>query len=63
MLLWDDEGQIRVGVAQFAHGGGGVAMHGPHGKGSTALYHKGEGTLTFYDRNGKVTKRMPETSE
>jgi|GEM_PF-3172141 len=63
LYLWDEAGQIRVGVAQFAHGGGGVALHGPHGKGATALYHKDQGSLTFYDKDGKVTSRVPEAGE
>lgn len=63
LFIWDEDGQIRVGVAQFAHGGGGVALHGPHGKGSTVLYHKRDGSLTFYDKEGKISGRIPNKGD
>jgi hypothetical protein len=56
----DSSGTIRVGVAQYAHGGGGVALHGPDGKGAAVLYYKAKGTLTFYDTDGKVIAQEPE---
>ncbi len=58
LYAMDSTGTIRIGVAQFAHGGGGVALHGEGGKGATVLYHKGHGSLTFYDDDGGVTNRV-----
>lgn len=55
----DEEGQIRMGAAHFAHGGSGFALHGPGGKGSTVLYLKGQGSLTFYRADG-TTKKIEE---
>ena len=46
----------RIGVAQFAHGGGGVALHGPESKGAAVLYFKDEGSLRFFDAEGNVTR-------
>lgn len=60
LFLRDGSGTDRVGIAQFAHGGGGLALHGPGSKGAAALYFKDRGTLTFYDPDGKVISRMPE---
>lgn len=60
LFVHDAEGQIRVGAAQFSHGGGGFALHGPEGKGSTVLYHKGKGSLTFYGDDGSVLRSIPE---
>lgn len=60
LYVRDGTGTIRVGVAQFAHGGGGFALHGAGSKGAAVLYHKDGGSLTFYDREGKVTHRVPE---
>lgn len=59
LYLRDDAGDIRVGVAQFAHGGGGFALHGEHAKGATVLYHKGTGSLSFYDDSSGVIYRIP----
>lgn len=56
----DEAGQIRVGAAQFAHGGGGFALHGPEGKGATVLYRKGSGSLTFYGADGTAKKTIEE---
>lgn len=63
MFALDDGGQIRVGAAQFAHGGGGFALHGPEGKGSAVLYLKGDGSLTFFDADGGVRRRIPEDGD
>lgn len=60
LFLRDSQGVIRVGVAQFAHGGGGVALHGPGSKGAAVLYFKESGSLTFYDVGGNPTLRVPE---
>lgn len=59
LYLRDADDQVRVGVAQFAHGGGGVALHGAAAKGAAVLYFKGEGSLTFYDSEGNVIERSP----
>ena len=60
LFIRDSEGVIRVGVAQFAHGGGGVALHGPGSKGAAVLYFQEAGSLTFYDPDGNPTMRLPE---
>jgi hypothetical protein len=60
LYIHDEAGAVRVGVAQFAHGGGGVALHGPGGSGAAVLYLKGSGTLSFHDSAGAVTARFPE---
>lgn len=59
LFVQDDRGDTRIGIAQFAHGGGGVALHGPEAKGAAVLYLKGQGTLSFYDADGKVSYRVP----
>ena len=59
LFIRDAEGTVRVGVAQFAHGGGGVALHGAGAKGAAVLYHKENGSLSFYDTAGNVTARVP----
>lgn len=59
LYLSDELGDTRVGVAQFAHGGGGVALHGPENKGAAVLYYKDGGSLTFYDAEGGVIHRIP----
>lgn len=56
----DGEGQVRVGAAQFAHGGGGYALHGPAGKGAAVLYLKSQASLRFYDGEGHVTNELLE---
>lgn len=53
-------GDTRLGAAQFAHGGGGYALHGPGGRGAAVLYLSGDGSLTIYDAEGGVTARFPE---
>jgi len=60
LFIRDAEGVIRVGVAQFAHGGGGVALHGPGSRGAAVLYLKDSGSLTFYDLEGNPTLSVPE---
>lgn len=59
LYVHDDAGDVRIGVAQFAHGGGGVALHGPGGRGAAVLYLKGTGSLTLYDSAGTVAARWP----
>jgi hypothetical protein len=62
LFIMDDAGGTRLGAAQFAHGGGGFALHGPDMKGAAVLYLKGDGSLTFYDTEGQVTHRVPESA-
>lgn len=61
LYINDQEEVTRVGVAQFAHGGGGVALHGPGSKGAAVLYFKGSGSLRFFDAEGKVTNSLAAT--
>jgi hypothetical protein len=48
----------RIGIAQFAHGGGGVALHGADSKGALVLYYKKDGSLRFFDPQGKVIRAV-----
>jgi len=56
----DGEGVTRIGIAQFAHGGGGVALHGQGSHGAAVLYYKEAGSLRLFDREGKVVNEMTE---
>jgi len=59
LYLFDAEDAIRVGAAQYAHGGGGFALHGEEAAGATVLYMQDfEGSLTFYDKEGGVRRRV-----
>ncbi len=60
LFIRDGEGVTRVGVAQFAHGGGGFALHGPQSEGGAVLYYKTGGSLQFFDEEGVVTTRFPD---
>ncbi len=61
MYLMDEAGVVRLGAAQFAHGGGGIAMHGPELKGAAVLMLKDSiGSLAFYDKDGQVVLRTPD---
>ncbi len=60
MFILDDVGDTRLGAAQFAHGGGGYALHGPGGRGAAVLYLRGAGSLTMYEDDGTVSARFPE---
>ncbi len=60
LYVMDPEGVTRIGVAQFGHGGGGVALHGPNSKGAAVLYLKDRGSLRFFDAEGKVSYEVPE---
>jgi hypothetical protein len=63
MYLLDEEGEVRLGAAQFAHGGGGFALHGPESKGAAVLILKDQvGSLTFYDKSGEVVMRSPAST-
>ena len=59
LFILDEDGDTRLGAAQFAHGGGGYALHGPGGRGAAVLYLRGDGSLTMYDEDGGVTARFP----
>ena len=59
LYIMDGEGVTRLGAAQFAHGGGGFALHGPDSRGAAVLYLQGEGSLRFFDEGGAVTARFP----
>ncbi len=64
LYLFDDEQTIRVGVAQFAHGGGGFALHGPQSKGATVVYmNNAKGSLAFYDEGGNLLHRLQPQPE
>ena len=63
LFIRDNEDVIRVGVALFAHGGGGFALHGPDSKGAAVLYYEEAGSLSFYDRDGNTTLRLPDGGE
>ena len=54
MFILDAAGDTRVGAAQFAHGGGGFALHGPEMRGAAVLYLLGDGRLSFYDATGEL---------
>ncbi len=59
LYLRDSEGTIRIGAAQFAHGGGGFAIHGERAIGATVLYMaNGQGRLTFYSATGEVLREV-----
>lgn len=58
LYIMDADGVTRIGIAQFAHGGGGVALHGPNSRGAAVLYFKEEGSLRFFDSEGIVTNRI-----
>ena len=55
----DSDGAVRAGVAHYAHGGSGVAVHGTGSRGAAVLYYKDNGSLTFYDTAGIVVDRIP----
>jgi len=60
LFIMDEVGGTRLGAAQFAHGGGGFALHGPDMKGAAVLYLAGgEGSVSMYDRDGNRTARFP----
>lgn len=60
LYLDDASGTTRVGVAQFAHGGGGVALHGEGSRGATVLYMSGGvGSLRLFDSAGTVVHQFP----
>lgn len=58
IYIKDEDGVTRIGLAQFSHGGGGLALHGPESKGAAVLYLKGTGSLRFYDEAGVVSNQV-----
>lgn len=58
LYIMDADGVTRIGIAQFAHGGGGVALHGPESKGAAVLYFQDEGSLRFFGPEGGVTNQV-----
>lgn len=60
MYLRDQAGDIRVGAAQYAHGGGGFALHGEEARGATVLYMNDfRGSLRMFDTEGRITYQVP----
>jgi len=60
LFVMDESGDTRIGVAQFAHGGGGVALHSPETKGTAVLYYEERGSLAFYAEDGALLARVPK---
>jgi hypothetical protein len=53
-------GAVMILAAQFAHGGGGLALHGEGGRGATVLYMKDfRGSLRMFDVDGEVVYQAP----
>ena len=63
LYIMDGQGTTRLGAAQFAHGGGGFALHGPNARGAAVLYLEGDGSLRFFDEEGDVTAQFPPEEE
>lgn len=63
VFLNDADGTTRVGIAQFSHGGGGIALHGEKGKGAAVLYYKQQGSLRFFDKKGDITRQITGNSK
>jgi len=63
LLIYDAAGTVRLGASQFAHGGGGYALHGENSQGAAVLYLKQQGRLTFYDEEGGIIKNIKAEGE
>lgn len=58
LYIMDSDGVTRIGIAQFAHGGGGIALHGEQSRGAAVLYLKEKGSLRFFNADGNVTNEF-----
>lgn len=58
MFVVDESGGRLSGVAQFSHGGGRFALHGPDMEVAAVLHLKGQGSMTFYGEAGATTHRV-----
>ena len=58
LYVADAGGTTRVGIAQFAHGGGGVALHGEQSRGALVMYYKDSGSVRFFGQNGDVLREI-----
>ena len=58
MYVSDESGTTRIGIAQFAHGGGGVALHGAESRGALVMYFKEAGSLRIFDHDGNVLREL-----
>jgi len=63
LLIYDAAGTVRLGASQFAHGGGGYALHGENSRGAAVLYLKQQGRLTFYDEDGGIIRNIKPEQE
>ncbi|MDH3533736.1 MAG: hypothetical protein OEO82_12465, partial [Gammaproteobacteria bacterium] len=54
LYVLDGAATTRIGIAQFAHGGGGVALHGAESKGALVMYYKKSGSVRFFDHAGTI---------
>ena len=63
MYVMDSAGVTRIGIAQFSHGGGGLALHGPESKGAAVLYFKREGSLRLFDADGNITNEIRASTD
>jgi len=58
LYLADGGGTTRIGIAQFAHGGGGVALHGEDSRGALVMYLKKSGSIRFFGQDGDVLREI-----
>ena len=58
LYISDESATTRIGIAQFAHGGGGVALHGADSKGALVMYFKNNGSLRFFNHEGEVIREI-----
>ncbi len=63
LYLKDASETTRVGAALFAQGGG-FALHGPESRGAAVMtFMDGKREIRFYNDEGEVSERFPETGE
>lgn len=58
LYVADAVGTTRIGIAQFAHGGGGVALHGEESRGALVMYYKESGSVRFFGQSGDVVREI-----